>query len=314
MKLQTNIEISSPARLIGLRNRIAFIGSCFAQHIGTRMRQSGLPALVNPFGVLYNPLSILQVLTQNPTNDALYFEDEDHRWHCWLTDSSKNASTLEACKAGILAARGRLFGFNPDVLIITLGTNRYYELKADSPGVGASTPFVVGNCHKRPHAEFEEKDLSIDEMVAILDTICQLFPHAQVVLTISPYRYQKYGFHQSRLSKAALLLAVDAAQRKHPEQVCYFPAYEIQLDELRDYRFYAEDMLHPSQQAIEYIWERFSDRFLDTEARRFLADYEPIRKILLHRPDDPESPATIRLQEQTHQRLSELLTKYNLEL
>ena len=304
MKLQTTIEITAPSQLISLRNRIAFIGSCFAQHIGERMRQSGLPALVNPFGVLYNPLSILQVLTQNPMYEPLYFEDEDHRWHCWLTDSSKNASTLEACKAGLLSARGRLFEWNPDVVIITLGTNRYYEREG----------MVVGNCHKRPQGEFQEKDLSVEQMTTILDSICQLFPKAQVVLTVSPYRYAKYGFHQSRLAKAALLLAVEAVQQKRPEQVSYFPAYEIQLDELRDYRFYAQDMLHPSEQAIEYIWERFVDRFFDAETHRYLSDYEPIRKAFLHRPEDPNSPATLRFHEQTQQRLSELLTKYNIEL
>lgn len=303
MKLQTTIEITAPSQLISLRNRIAFIGSCFAQHIGERMRQSGLPALVNPFGVLYNPLSILQVLTQNPMYEPLYFEDEDHRWHCWLTDSSKNASTLEACKAGLLSARGRLFEWNPNVVIITLGTNRYYEREG----------MVVGNCHKRPQGEFQEKDLSVEQMTTILESICQLFPKAQVVLTVSPYRYAKYGFHQSRLAKASLLLAVEAVQQKRPEQVSYFPAYEIQLDELRDYRFYAQDMLHPSEQAIEYIWERFVDRFFDAETHRYLSDYEPIRKAFLHRPEDPNSPATLRFHEQTQQRLSELLTKYNIE-
>lgn len=318
MKLQTTIEIPSPQRLIGLRDRIAFIGSCFAQHIGTHMRQSGMPALVNPFGVLYNPLSILQVLTQNPMYDPLYFEDEDHCWHCWLTDSSKNASTLEACKAALLSARGRLFSLNADVLIITLGTNRYYELKSEFVTGGSdevtNSPLIVGNCHKRPQAEFEEKVLTVEEMTTILDSICQLFPRAQVLLTVSPYRYAKYGFHESRLSKAALLLAVDAIQKKRPEQVGYFPAYEIQLDELRDYRFYAEDMLHPSQQAIEYIWERFAERYLDSEAHRFLTDYEPIRKALMHRPSEPDSAAAIRHQEQTQQRLNDLLAKYNLEL
>ena len=315
MKLQTTIEITSPDQLIGLRNRVAFIGSCFAQHIGERMRQSGLPALVNPFGVLYNPLSILQVLTQNPMYDPLCFEDEDHRWHCWLTDSSKNASTLEACKAGVLSARGRLFDWNPDVLVITLGTNRYYKWRsAEKVDGNVESGIIVGNCHKRPQAEFEERDLSVEQMTTMLESICQLFPKARLILTVSPYRYAKYGFHQSRLSKATLLLAVDALQQRLPKQVLYFPAYEIQLDELRDYRFYAEDMLHPSPQAIEYIWERFSERYFDAETHRYLSDFEPIRKALRHRPIDPESPAAIHQQEQTHQRMNELMVKYNIEL
>lgn len=304
MKLQTNIEIPQPRRLIGIRSRVAFVGSCFAQNIGARMRQSGLPALVNPFGVLYNPLSILQTLTQNPMHEQLYFQDEDHRWHCWLTDSSKNASTLEACQAAVLSARGRLFEWNPDTLVVTLGTNHYYSRDA----------LIVGNCHKRPQAEFTESALSVEQSVNALDAICRLFPKAQVIFTVSPYRYAKYGFHESRLSKAVLLLAVDEVLRRRPEQACYFPAYEIQLDELRDYRFYAEDMLHPSPQAVDYIWERFSDRWLDAEAHRYLVDYEPIRRALQHRPDDPESPASIRFREQTQERLHQLLEKYNIEL
>ena len=304
MKLQTNVEIPQPKRLLGIRSRVAFMGSCFAEKIGARMRQSGLPALVNPFGVLYNPLSILQALTQNPMEQSLYFEDEDGRWHCWLADSSKNASSHEACLAGILSARGRLFEWNPDTLVITLGTNRYYQ--RDS--------FVVGNCHKRPQAEFEEKDLTVSEAADALEALCLLFPKTQVVLTVSPYRYAKYGFHESRLSKAVLLLAVDEVMRRCPDQVCYFPAYEIQLDELRDYRFYAPDMLHPSPQAVDYIWERFADRWLDAETHRYLVDYEPIRKAFMHRPEDPDSAATIRFREQTQEQLNALMAKYHIEL
>lgn len=310
MKLQTQVEIPSLLRPVTLRNRIAFIGSCFAQNVGSKMRESGLPALVNPFGVLYNPRSILEVFSQNPLNDDLYFEDDDGRWHCWLTDSSLSASSREACKAAFVAARGKMVEWNPDTLIITLGTNRYYVRR----GNGDKAEMIVGNCHKRPQAEFEERALEITECVAALDKLCRLFPRAQVVLTVSPYRYSKYGFHESRLSKATLLLAVDELCRRHPEQVCYFPAYEIVLDELRDYRFYGPDMLHPSQQAIDYIWERFSEQGLDNETRRYLFDYEPIRKALQHRPDDPESPAALRFREQTQQRLHDLLAKYQIEL
>jgi len=308
MKLQTNIEIPQPKRLIGIRNRVAFIGSCFAENIGAKMRQSGMPALVNPFGVLYNPLSILHVMTHNPMDDALYFEDEDGCWHCWLTDSSKNASSLDACKAGVLSARGKFFEWNPDTIVITLGTNRYYERSI------SGSSLVVGNCHKQPQAEFVEKALTVEEAASALESLCQLFPKAQVILTVSPYRYSKYGYHESRISKAVLLLAVEEVQHRRPEQVCYFPAYEIQLDELRDYRFYNPDMLHPSAQAIDYIWERFVEHWLDAETHRYLMDYEPIRKALQHRPDTPDSAAAIRFRVQTQDRLNQLLTKYHIEL
>lgn len=306
MKLTTNVEIPSLERLIGLHNRLAFIGSCFAEYIGTKMRQSGLAALVNPFGVLYNPLSILQVLTQDPTCKSLYFEDEDHRWHCWLLDSHFSATSMEACKSAFLSARGRLFSWNPDTLVLTLGTNRYYER--------TDTKLIVGNCHKRPQTEFVEKEMSLTQCIATLETICQLFQRTHIIFTLSPFRYAKYGFHENQLAKATLLMAIDAVQKKYPEQVCYFPAYEILLDELRDYRFYGPDLLHPSEQAVDYIWERFSDRWFDDETHRYLMDYEPIRKALQHRPDEPDSPAARCFREQTLERQNALMAKYHLEL
>ena len=305
MKLMTPVEIPSLEHPLGLHNRVAFIGSCFAEYIGAKMRQSGLPALVNPMGVLYNPLSILQVLTQDPMCKSLYFEDEEQRWHCWLLDTHFSATTLDACRSAFLAARGRLFSWAPDTLVITLGTNRYYE-RTDSR-------LIVGNCHKRPQSEFTEKTMGLTQCTATLETLCELFPRARIIFTVSPFRYVKYGFHDSQLAKATLLMAVEAVRQKFPAQVCYFPAYEIQLDELRDYRFYAPDLLHPSEQAVDYIWERFSDRWFDAETRRYLVDYEPIRKALQHRPDDPDSPAARRFREQTQERLRELMTKYNLE-
>ena len=306
MKLITPVEIEPLSQPMGLHNRIAFIGSCFAEYIGARMRQSGLPVLVNPFGVLFNPLSILQVLTQDLTTKSLYFQDEDKRWHCWLTDSHFSASSLDACKAAILSARGRLFEWRPDTLIITLGTNRYYE-RVDSK-------LIVGNCHKRPKAEFAEKTLRLEQCIATLETICELFARTRIIFTVSPYRYAKYGFHENNLAKSILLMAIDAVQRKFPEQVAYFPAYEIQLDELRDYRFYGPDMLHPSEQAVDYIWERFAEGFMNDEAHRYFYDYEPIRKALAHRPDDPDSPAYHRFRDQTQERIHELMAKYHLNM
>lgn len=305
MKLQTTVEIPRPLRLIGLHSRVAFVGSCFAESIGQRMRQSGIPALVNPFGVLYNPVSILQVMAQNPTRRSLYFDDDQGKWHCWLVDSHFCASTFEACQAGVLSARGRLFSWQPDTLVVTLGTTRYYRRRDG---------LIVGNCHKRPQTEFEEVDATLAETVTALDSICQLFPKAQIVFTVSPYRYAKYGFHASQLAKARLLLAVDEVQRLRPDQVTYFPAYELLLDEMRDYRYYDADMLHPSPVAVDYIWERFVAQWLDDETRRFLIDYDPIRKALQHRPFDPTSPEAGRLYEATQQRMKEIMTKYNIEL
>lgn len=303
MQFSTKVAITPPSHPISLHNRVAFIGSCFAEKIGQQMKQGGLPTLVNPFGVLYNPLSILQALTQSPMSDNLYFSDAAGVWHCWLTDSSFNASSLDSCRAGILAARGRLFEWNPDVVVITLGTNHYYQTQE----------LVVGNCHKQPSALFEEHVLDVQRVTVILTSICQLFPHARIIFTISPYRYAKYGYHENQLAKSVLLLGVDAVQKARPEQVLYFPAYELLLDELRDYRFYAEDMIHPSAQAVNYIWERFVQAFMDDETHRYFADFEPIRRALQHRPINPDSAASEQFLSQTHQKLAELQAKYGLE-
>ena len=248
-------------------------------------------------------MSILQAIAQNPSFDSLYFQDASGRWHCWLADSSFDASTLDACKAGLLSARGRLFAWQPDTIVFTLGTTHFYE----------HARMVVGNCHKQPQTMFNEVEATLEQVITTLDAICQLFPRAQVVFTVSPYRYAKYGMHESQLSKARLLLAIEEVRRTRPAQVTYFPAYEIVLDELRDYRFYGTDMLHPSPVAVDYIWERFVAQWLDDEARRYLLDYEPIRKALAHRPFEPDSKEAIHFREQTQERLNALMAKYNIE-
>lgn len=174
----------------------------------------------------------------------------------------------------------------PKVAFFTLGTNHVYILK--------ETGEIVDNCRKMPQRLFEERELTIKECVDYLSEAVQILlqrsPEVRVVVTVSPIRYAKYGFHGSALSKAVLLLAADALCKKYPDVVSYFPAYEIVLDELRDYRFYNPDMLHPSDQAVEYIWERFSDTYFSPETHRFIQQWRPIKEALAHRPFHPDSP------------------------
>ena len=174
----------------------------------------------------------------------------------------------------------------PKVAFFTLGTNHVYILK--------ETGEIVDNCRKMPQRLFEERELTIKECVDYLSEAVQILlqrsPEVRVVVTVSPIRYAKYGFHGSALSKAVLLLTADALCKKYPDVVSYFPAYEIVLDELRDYRFYNPDMLHPSDQAVEYIWERFSDTYFSPETHRFIQQWRPIKEALAHRPFHPDSP------------------------
>lgn len=197
-------------------------------------------------------------------------------------------------------------GLRPTVVFLTLGTNHVYILR--------ETGEIVDNCQKRPARLFEERTLGIDEchdyLVQAVDMLREKVSDVMVVLTVSPIRYAKYGFHGSALSKATLLLAADRLVGERPDNVCYFPAYEIVCDELRDYRFYQPDMLHPSEQAVEYIWERLSAALLSPQARAFVEAWRPIKEALAHRPFHPESDEYKTFRERIRSKAQTLAEKY----
>lgn len=196
--------------------------------------------------------------------------------------------------------------FIPDYALLTLGTNHVYILK--------ETNEIVDNCQKRPHQLFREYELSIDECLSYLEkafyTLKKRNTKVKIIVTVSPIRYAKYGFHESQLSKSTLLLATHLFIQKHTSEAQYFPAYELLNDELRDYRFYASDMLHPSEQAIEYIWERFSEVYFSLETTHFLVEWQPLKKALSHKALFPDSPEYKMFQEKTHNKLTALQNKY----
>ena len=232
-----------------------FVGSCFADNIGRHFVEDKFRAVVNPFGVMYNPASILHTIERSD--------------------------------------------IAPQTAVFTLGTNHVYRLK--------ETGEIVDNCEKRPARLFEEEELSIeacaDYLGRAIDLLRQRRPDVRIILTVSPIRYRKYGYHDSQLSKATLLMAIDKILSFHPipehhpstnshshlSSLAYFPAYEIMMDELRDYRFYADDMLHPSTQAVEYIWQRFGEMFFSERTQQFLREWSPIKAALGHRPFNPDS-------------------------
>lgn len=269
MELQTKIEIPKALFSIGPCERMLFVGSCFADNIGRRFADDKFRVTVNPYGVMYNPVSIAHTVTK--------LADEE-------------AETADGYR----------------VAVFTLGTNHIYILNA--------TGEVVDNCQKRPQKLFTERALAIGEIAESLTeailTLRRRWPEAKVILTVSPIRYRKYGFHESQLSKAALLLAADKVS-KAMDDVFYFPAYEIMNDELRDYRFYREDMLHPSAQAVEYIWQRFADTYFGKAAWEFVNDWKPVKEALAHRPFDPNGEAYKLFMEKTKARIKALSEKYN---
>ena len=241
MQFRTKVAVGKPDFKTAPCEEMLFVGSCFADNIGRRFKEEKFRATVNPYGVMYNPASILH--------------------------------TVERCADA------------PRVALFTLGTNHVYILN--------ETGEIVDNCAKRPQRLFTERELTVDECVGYLrkavDVLAGRRADVRVVVTVSPIRYAKYGYHGSQLSKAVLLLAADKLVSELPERVVYFPAYEIVNDELRDYRFYAADMLHPSEQAVEYIWEVFSDAYFSPEAKRFVEEWRPLKEALGHKPFRPES-------------------------
>ena len=277
MKFRTTVETGMKGLEIRPGDGLTLLGSCFADHIGRRMVQSGLDAHANPFGVLYNPLSISvwcrAMATVEPLPEDIFFESGG-LWHSWLNDSSFSAENREECRARLENVRRE-------------EAARFRSLKVLLDVEGAKE--VLGEA---------------------LGALWQVNPSLQIVFTVSPYRYAKYGFHGSRLGKAVLLLAVDGICRAHEGRCFYFPAYEIVLDELRDYRFYAADMLHPSEVAVGYIWERFSEVCFPVETRSFMAEWEAVAKALSHRPLHPESAAYRDFLRQTMLKMERLTEKY----
>ena len=195
-------------------------------------------------------------------------------------------------------------------VFLTLGTNHVYRLR--------ETGEIVDNCEKRPAALFEEEELTVDECADYLRKAAELLQaqrkDVQVVMTVSPIRYRKYGYHENQLSKATLLLAIEKLLRQTSGigHLHYFPAYEIVMDELRDYRFYAADMLHVSEQAVDYIWERLVGWCFSDEATAFMDEWRPIRQALTHRPFNAESEEYLRFMQQTHERLAAFKKKYKI--
>lgn len=198
--------------------------------------------------------------------------------------------------------------FVPDYAILTLGTNRVYILK--------ETNEIVDNCRKQPQNLFREEQLSIEECVNYLslaiDRLIELNKDIKIIVTVSPIRYVKYGLHGSQLSKATLLLASQQLLERYPDRVEYFPAYEIVNDELRDYRFYAADMLHPTEQAVDYIWERFSDTYFSQSTTDFITEWRPLKQALAHKVLDATSNEFIKFKQSSIEKLNLIAKKYPL--
>lgn len=262
MKFSTEVVVPQGGRKLDYGSRIMLLGSCFSTEIGNILQDYRFNVMVNPFGTLYNPCSIAasvgrmqqgrafteeEVIQTNPTDSNAAARYASF-WHHSSFARNSAAGFLE--NANLELNRAENFLREADTLIITLGTAWVYSL--------AGTGQVVSNCHKRLAGEFSRRLLTVVECTALLQGIADSLPDKEIIFTVSPIRHLKDTAHGNQISKSTLLLAVEEVVAGHGN-CSYFPSYEIMMDELRDYRFYAEDMVHPSPVAVKYIFEKFRD-------------------------------------------------------
>ena len=266
VKLQTIVDIQPSEWKIGYEDKILMLGSCFSDEIGAQMQQRYLQVTCNPFGTLYNPLSIAQALTMTEVPELV---EHEGLWHSMAHHGSfsraSKEETEQAVRASIKAMQQALN--EASVLIVTFGTAWVYEMKEERGKMKEEK--VVGNCHKLPERCFVRRRLTVEEIVDAWKPILEKYSDKHWLFTVSPIRHIKDGLHENEISKATLLLALEAISHQH-SAISYFPSYEIVLDELRDYRFYADDLVHPSSLAVNYIWERFVDTYCTNQTKNEL--------------------------------------------
>jgi len=307
MLFHTKINIKPLDQTIRYTDGLLFLGSCFADEVGGICRGLGFNAQVNPFGVLYNPASITQAVERLADGKPFSYEEVIQVGEGFYCTFSHNTAFWNASETVLLEQVNRSLEATHEHflkskwVIISLGTSWVFRNKENG--------LVVANCHKLPARQFDREFLSVGQSADYLKEMLQAHPDKQFIFTVSPLRHLKDGLHENQLSKAALLLAVN--------QVCkqfgnahYFPAYEILLDELRDYRFYKEDMVHPTEQAVHYIWERFADFAINPKEKPAMQAAAELRQMLHHRPMFPESEAFRKFEAQREKRITDLRREY----
>ncbi len=283
MELRTTFEIEPSAEKITYKDPVLFTGSCFATEIGRQFKAGKMPVLINPSGTVYNPVSVCNTL-DTITEGGKYTSDDLYNYNgVWLsfkhyTDFSAEDPATVVERINSAAERSHRFISTAKFLFITFGTARVYRWNKSGR--------IVSNCHKIPSSEFTNELLTPSQIVsqwdAELTKLKSLFPALKVVFTISPVRHWKDGAHGNQISKSVLFLAVEELMG-HPANPGYFPAYELVMDDLRDYRFYDDDMLHPSSSAINYVWQKFSECYLDSRTVELRNEVMKVTRAFNHR-------------------------------
>ena len=298
--LLTKVAIPVSKTKIGYNDKILLLGSCFADNIGERFSEHYFQTTINPFGTLYNPASIFTSLSPVDRQEwpvVLH----NGLWHSMVhhgnfSHPDKN-ELLRRCEESWVVMRNALQ--EASTIIVTFGTSWVYEREG----------MVVANCHKLPAKEFVRRRLTVDDIVQTWQTLIEQMPDKHLIFTVSPIRHIKDGLHENQISKAILLQAVDCLVSNN-KAVSYFPSYEIMLDELRDYRFYADDMLHPSSLAVDYIWQRFVDTYMTIDTQNEMRTLHQLWRDRHHRFLYPGTEEAIAFKERTEKHLENLKKQY----
>jgi hypothetical protein len=311
MKLYTTIDIAPSAKKIGYGDKVLLLGSCFADNIGAKFEEHYFQTTINPYGTLYNPASIAKaVLDMGYGLSGMGLVEHNGLWHSMMHHGSFShacrAEVVRACEQSRMELREALE--QASTVIVTFGTAWVYEYEGE----------VVSNCHKLPANRFVRRRLTVAEIVEMWQPILAAMSDKHWIFTVSPIRHVKDGLHENQVSKSILLQAVDilismshTLSLSSPSScISYFPSYEIMLDELRDYRFYAEDMVHPSQVAVDYIWQRFVDTYMTVETQNEMRALHQLWRDRHHRMLHPESPEAQQFAAHIKTRLQELQPRY----
>ncbi|MFV8375192.1 GSCFA domain-containing protein [Flavobacterium sp. LB1P71] len=314
MQFRTPIPISKSSHPLDYNSKIVSLGSCFAENMGEKFNYFKFENSINPFGIIFNPVSIEKLIYRIAnqfffTEKDIFFHNE--LWHCYEVHSDfSDANEKELLGNLNTILRISLIQlFQASHLIVTFGTSWVYR--------NFESNAIVANCHKMPQNQFKKEILSVgtieNSIKNTIDLIKKINPDCNFIFTVSPVRHIKDGFVENQLSKAHLISAIHSILNSEHCKLNteYFPSYEIMMDELRDYRFYAEDMLHPNQVAIDYIWKRFKETSISETVFSTMEEVESIQKSLSHKPFNPDSKSHLKFEFKLRDKITKLETQYS---
>ncbi len=314
IQFRTEVKVARSTNTISYQDKILCMGSCFADEIGKHLSDLCFTVQANPLGIVYNPIALTRIVSRIIDGRFFGIKDfhfRDGKWVNFELHGDFSAPNAENAVeyANTQLRHTRDFLTDGKWVILTLGTAWVYKLLPNE--------LIVANCHKWPSSHFLRQRLSVDEIIKVLQEaivkIKKINPDANILMTVSPIRHLADGAVQNNLSKATLLLAVHEVCNQDAHCL-YFPSFELLMDDLRDYRFYKEDLVHPSKTALDYIWSKFAMTFLSPETSDITREVAAVRKRLDHRPFNAQSPEYIRFREQTDKKIKHLQDKYGLTL